>query len=79
MDLDSGTTSLGRQQSDDLCPMRTFEDRALRQLAQDAVGSRLTSPTPNSRNQGFLRPSELTIDFNQLTLADASMQACAVQ
>jgi hypothetical protein len=30
LDLDSGTTSLGRQHPDSLCPVRTFEDCALR-------------------------------------------------
>src|SRR5271157_3244883 len=77
LDLDSGTTSLGREHSDGLCPMRTFEDRALRQLAQDAVGSHLTSPTPASRNRSFRRPSHLTIASIQLTMGLASIQAGA--
>src|SRR5271165_2788305 len=79
LNLDSGTTCLGRQHPDGLCPMRTFEDRALRQLAQDAVGSHLTSPTPTSRNRSLLRPSQLTIDCIQLTMADDSIQAGAAQ
>src|SRR5271157_4887606 len=77
LDLDSGTTSLGRQHPDGLCPMRTFEDRALCKLAQYAVGSHLTSPTSATCNRIFRRRSPVMLPWSKLTMGMASIQAGA--